>query len=144
MVPSTIMRFASPIILTAGLLILGAGCSSKTTRVPEQNAQANGGVVQQPANTQPSVTIATPDAMPVFTPEEVSTHATQKDCWIIIQDKVYNVTSFIPKYPDKKIIADQCGKDATTIYQKLSEKPDVKTAEAQKLLPQYEIGLFSK
>jgi cytochrome b involved in lipid metabolism len=35
----------------------------------------------------------------VFTLEEVATHATDKDCWIAVDGKVYDVTKFLDSHP---------------------------------------------
>ena len=52
--------------------------------------------------------------MKVFTLEEISKHNTSTDCWIIIDDFVYDVTSYIDKHPggSDKIIK-YAGNDAT-------------------------------
>ncbi len=36
---------------------------------------------------------------PLYTVEEVLQHNTANDCWIIINKRVYNVTSWIPRHP---------------------------------------------
>jgi len=38
----------------------------------------------------------------VYTREEVKTHDKENDCWIIIEDKVYDVTKFLPLHPAGK------------------------------------------
>lgn len=49
-----------------------------------------------------------------LTSEEVSKHNSRGDCWIVIDDKVYDVTSYISRHPaSPDLIASRCGKDAT-------------------------------
>ena len=52
-----------------------------------------------------------------FTATTVSTHNTANDCWLIINKKVYDATSFISQHPggDTAIIS-YCGADATAAF----------------------------
>jgi cytochrome b involved in lipid metabolism len=57
------------------------------------------------------------DSLPTFTLAEIAAHDTPDDCWIIVNNKIYNVTSYIPTHPGgSKNITDYCGKDATNAF----------------------------
>lgn len=52
-----------------------------------------------------------------YTREEVLTHNREDDCWIIIADKVFDVTKFLPLHPaGKKVILQFAGQDATDSF----------------------------
>ena len=46
---------------------------------------------------------------------EVYKHNTRQDCWMVIEDKVYDVTSWIDKHPGGDLILSYAGLDATVI-----------------------------
>ncbi|CAO2188006.1 unnamed protein product [Urochloa humidicola] len=48
-----------------------------------------------------------------YTKEEVSKHNTRKDCWIIIKDKVYDVTPYVEEHPGGDSILNNAGDDST-------------------------------
>jgi len=52
-----------------------------------------------------------------LTKEEVAQHSTTNDCWLIISDRVYDVTSFLSEHPaGRTIIMMHAGKDCTTEF----------------------------
>ncbi|KAI0824209.1 FMN-dependent dehydrogenase-domain-containing protein [Trametes gibbosa] len=52
-----------------------------------------------------------------FALDEVAKHNSPSSCWVIIKDKVYDVTEFLPEHPGgAKIILKYAGKDATAAY----------------------------
>ncbi|KAF9532062.1 FMN-dependent dehydrogenase-domain-containing protein [Crepidotus variabilis] len=49
---------------------------------------------------------------------EVSQHKSSSSCWVIIQNKVYDVTEFLPEHPGgAEIILKYGGRDATGVYE---------------------------
>ena len=60
-----------------------------------------------------------------FTLEEVAQHKTDKDCWVVVNGKVLDVTDFMADHPGgKKAIMLFAGKDASEEFNML-HKPDV-------------------
>ncbi|CAG8521710.1 25566_t:CDS:1 [Gigaspora margarita] len=55
--------------------------------------------------------------MILISAEEIAKHNTYQDCWIIIYDKVYNLSKFLPEHPGGVgVILEQAGKDATLAF----------------------------
>lgn len=70
-----------------------------------------------PAPRQPEPE-ATPAANLVkeFTRADVAAHATQTDCWIILDGRVYDLTGFFNWHPGGTAPVFFCGKDATETF----------------------------
>lgn len=55
-----------------------------------------------------------------YTFEEVKHHNTSNDCWLIIKNKVYDVTEFANIHPGgKQLIYSVAGQDATEYFLEL-------------------------
>ena len=92
-------------------------------------------VVQTPVISNPVVTQTSSD----ITTSQVATHNTQSNCWLIILDKVYNVTSFMSSHPGGiSTISTRCGTDATTVF--TTSAGHTHTSYAYSLLPTYYVG----
>jgi len=51
-----------------------------------------------------------------FTAEQVKQHASRSDCWTIIENNVYNITSYVSGHPGGTNILSACGIDATSYF----------------------------
>eukprot|EP00262_Sarcandra_glabra_P017170 TRINITY_DN57_c0_g1_i2.p1 TRINITY_DN57_c0_g1~~TRINITY_DN57_c0_g1_i2.p1 ORF type:complete len:135 (+),score=29.15 TRINITY_DN57_c0_g1_i2:191-595(+) len=72
----------------------------------------------------------------VFTLEEVSKHNTNKDCWLIIDGKVYDVTKFLEDHPGgDEVLLSATGKDATDDFEDVGH-----SSSARAMMDEYEIG----
>lgn len=49
-----------------------------------------------------------------ISPKEVSLHNTREDCWIIVDEKVYDVTNYVDEHPGGESILTNAGKDSTS------------------------------
>jgi len=112
--------FANILLLIAVLSI--TGCQQRTVQT-DQPVQTNGKMVK------------------TYTEAETLNHATVKDCWLIIDGKVYDVTSYIEMHPGQDTILEGCGIDATTLFEtKPMGSGTPHSEKARQILEEYYIG----
>uniref|UniRef100_A0AAR2L5V3 Cytochrome b5 heme-binding domain-containing protein n=1 Tax=Pygocentrus nattereri TaxID=42514 RepID=A0AAR2L5V3_PYGNA len=71
-----------------------------------------------------------------YTLEEVQAHNMSKDTWLIIHDKVYDITTFLEEHPGgEEVLLEQAGTDATESFEDVGHSTD-----AREMLQQYYIG----
>ena len=76
---------------------------------------------------------------------EISKHNSVADCWLLINNKVYNLTSFINSHPGGVgTITNYCGKEATSAYDTKGGRGRGHSSYADSLLAQYYIGNFDQ
>ena len=51
-----------------------------------------------------------------YTLEEVSRHNTEDDAWIILNNKVYDITMYINCHPGGRILLNAAGADGTSLF----------------------------
>lgn len=51
-----------------------------------------------------------------YTLSEIAEHNSESSCWLLIDNKVYDVTDFIPSHPGGNAILEGCGTDASKLY----------------------------
>lgn len=71
-----------------------------------------------------------------YTHEEIKLHNKHQDSWLVIHDKVYDITSFLGEHPGgEDVILEQAGLDATESFEDVGHSTD-----AREMLQQYCIG----
>ncbi|MFH1668034.1 MAG: cytochrome b5-like heme/steroid binding domain-containing protein [Candidatus Komeilibacteria bacterium] len=81
-----------------------------------------------------STTIST-DGTPLLNKNEIARHNTTKDCYLMINNNVYDVSLYINMHPGgKKIITTNCGREVTGIFARIHSN------RAWDLLKNYKIG----
>ncbi|CAN0915725.1 Cytochrome b5 [Linum grandiflorum] len=72
----------------------------------------------------------------IFTLTQVSEHNNPKDCWLIIGDKVYDVTPFLEDHPGgDEVLLSATGKDATDDFEDVGHSDS-----AREMLDKYYVG----
>ena len=105
-------------IIIIALLITGVIVGSVVvSKLTQKDGTANVGIaVNKPSDS--SSPMATNDSSAkLYTTAQVSEHATSNDCWVIIDNEVFDVTSYLNEHPGgANRIAPFCGKDATKAF----------------------------
>lgn len=52
--------------------------------------------------------------LPELSMDQVAAHNTAKDCWMVIEGKVYDFSAYIPQHPTPaSVLTPWCGREAT-------------------------------
>ncbi|XP_002158999.1 uncharacterized protein LOC100210913 [Hydra vulgaris] len=63
--------------------------------------------------------------LPIYSREEVALHTAKSDAWVIIRDKVYNVTNWLDKHPGGvSLILNLAGKDCSVEFNSFHLNPN--------------------
>ena len=82
---------------------------------------------------------ATASAVPL-TPAEVARHDQREDCWLVIDDVVYDATDWIESHPGGSAITRGCGKDATWFFTHRDGAEQDHSAAAREILEGMRLG----
>ncbi len=73
--------------------------------------------------------------------QTVASHNSVNDCYIIVNNVVYNITSYIPFHPGgTSVIAGYCGGEATDAFNTKGGKGSAHSSTANSLLANYRVG----
>jgi len=70
-----------------------------------------------------------------YTMIEIATHNKESDAWLVYNNKVYDMTTYIKKHPGALAIIRGLGKDATSIFDKANH-----SNRAKNIMKKYYIG----
>jgi cytochrome b involved in lipid metabolism len=119
-------------LLTAGFVFIG------------KNSTQQQSFIQTPVNTNISGVSSgiqnnttTPLAL---TPLEISKHTTEQSCWMLMGNKIYDVTSYLSQHPGgRNSILQYCGKDGSAVFTGLPH-----SSSAEQLLASYYVGIVGE
>lgn len=82
------------------------------------------------------------DAEKTLKHSEVSVHNTAASCWIIIDQKVYDITAYLEPHAaqHKESLAEWCGKEASVAWKTKGGMGRAHKPKAQLLLQKYLLG----
>ncbi|KAJ4828646.1 hypothetical protein Tsubulata_036135 [Turnera subulata] len=74
----------------------------------------------------------------VFTLSQVAQHKSKKDCWLVIDGRVLQVTKFLEEHPGgEEVVLELAGKDATMEFKDVGH-----SKAAQGMLRKYQVGIL--
>ena len=114
--------------------ILTAGLINRDKNLKEKNSPQTLGTAETDTSNPAEITI--------LSSEIVSMHATQTDCWLIIEGNVYDVSSFLNLHPGGAgEITSRCGTDTSQAFATKGKIPGIiHSTIAKKMLNDYFIG----
>jgi cytochrome b involved in lipid metabolism len=116
------------------------GVLGTTIFVKQQNPNQTAGQPQDKINNTDEEKIESGKTDKEVLASDVATHNTVSDCWMIVNNSVYNVTSYIPMHPaGPGTIIPYCGKDGTTAFNTKGGKGS-HSQKAQQMLSSYLVG----
>uniref|UniRef100_A0A6M2F4Y2 Cytochrome b5 heme-binding domain-containing protein n=1 Tax=Populus davidiana TaxID=266767 RepID=A0A6M2F4Y2_9ROSI len=72
----------------------------------------------------------------VFTLAEVSSHNSPKDCWLVVEGRVYDVTKFLEDHPGgDEVLLSATGKDATDDFEDVGH-----SSTARAMMDEFYVG----
>jgi cytochrome b involved in lipid metabolism len=123
-------------VLLLAVVLLLVGCVSVNPLDLKAQASHNPPVSQNPTPSTSNFPQATPV---VLSMEEVAKHNSASDCWMVINNKVYDLTDFVT-HPGGSTYAPYCGTDGTEGYNTKGNIGNGHSNRADSMLPNFFVG----
>ncbi len=115
--------------------------SAVNTNAGNSNTKVNVNQTTTNTNTSTNTNQSAPNGI---TRTELARHNNSSDCWLLISDKVYDVSSYLRLHPGgSSIIVPYCGKDATTAFA-TQDGEGRHSSVAQRDLAEYLLGSIAR
>lgn len=108
------MKTVLVIVVVAVISVAGFGVWQATK---SDETQSNSSSSSSSVENQDATDDSNSNPAQSFTKAQVAEHNTEDDCWTIIRDGVYDITSYIPRHPGGDEILRACGTDGTTLFE---------------------------
>lgn len=96
---------------------------------------------EKPVDEKPTEEKPVDETINYISMNEVQQHKQFNDCWIVIDDKVYDAKILITTHPSGRVLINYCGKDATDFLRNQLFKGDINFIEnSRKYLEQSYLG----
>ena len=108
---------AKKIILAVVVAVVAVGAIFLV--LPKDNEAGSGQPAQtatSPADEEATSQPTQEERAKTYTAAQVYEHNSEDDCWTIINNSVYDLTSFISQHPGGDEILRACGTDGTTLF----------------------------
>ena len=134
-------------ILTAGLIFYQNNKTASNSPYQNYFAENNPGITSGggtgtnlSGDQNSALAVKNLDQVSTLSLTEIAKHNKSSDCWLLINSKVYSVSSYISAHPGGSgTIIPSCGKEATQLFDtKGTGKPH--SANANSLLADYYVG----
>ena len=136
-----IVAITLAVFLLVVIIIVGLGLFSGTNQPTTTNQQPTTNNKSQITNNQSPTNKQTNK---LITSTEVAKHNTSSDCWLIINNKIYDVSQYLKfnLHPgENATITPYCGKEATRAFDtKDRSNPKPHSANANSMLTDYYVG----
>lgn len=126
---------------------IGAQNNKTTTTSNSSSNTSQSSNTQNTNQIKNNTTVTIPPTNVTLSLSEIAKHNKQSDCWLLINSKVYNITSYFGSHPGgNSTMSATCGKDATAAYMtkdpyaSTSGRSSAHSGGAQGLLANYFIG----
>ena len=134
-----IVKFSLIVFVVSVVIIFGYGLTSQHKETNNvSDSQQSKEVSNQHTQNSEATDVVT------YSLSEIAPHNTVSDCWLIISNKVYDVSQYLESsmHPgDIASISPYCGREATNAFDtKDKPKPQPHSASASNMLNEYYIG----